>query len=800
MAAVRNGSATHDIKLQVYVVEWLASGAQTPATGKWLYVFSGRGGVDFGYDPPPPPARTDAPALAQPGSAFTLDFPGVFPIKERPDTLEYEILITPPDAASPSLVALSGLKDDQGTPYYKPGTKWYFLSGHILDNALTQPRDARPPHAFRTTTWVTIDLKDNRRFYFLLSPVQLGPEALKFAMANPKGLTPLLKPGDNTAQWDPGNPSGPPLNRYVGPTIDDIKSGAITLPVIDPYHWAENIAEVTYQDALGQYVKWLGINSKSSGKNETTKELTQETGWSMDQLYIAKTLKAVRDSHPSPGTIDAVLKDANKWKDDLDKWDTRLTRRDAEINANAHRSLLQLTEWLQGPGHTIVETAILKDTTADSPEDAIDIAHGVLHWDVCSEHLIALEPGVAFLRDLFSHPGKLPTDIVLKNLNLDGSLVKISDTHKVAFRYAAEGALMLLALKDFVSAAPRIVSNGTREDYLMKLGEYLAVRRDRLIKLLNDSKILPAKVQAPVIPPFQAPMKKGQVAAALLNSALDAADKLATWTMSEHIRIPRKYGLTPLAMLEGWCKGRTKFARYTKTGMAWSLKLVAFPINALNLYSLVTGARYDYQQNRMTVSKLDYVQAISGTTLALQDLLSEVATFYEHRGLHKILPQLITSQGGPTWGVAPFKIMGIGGAVFAGVNVLAMIVSGITTVISMEKSRRKAVNQGDYTAAKYYLVGAAGGGLMTAGGVCFGIAVFCTGSGVLATVGILLFFAGGVLSLIGSLGGSANTSDDYKIFARKCFLGTQGDEEPRFGSEPKDWSNALTGRHEHVAH
>ena len=174
----------------------------------------------------------------------------------------------------------------------------------------------------------------------------------------------------------------------------------------------------------------------------------------MDQLYIAKMLKAVRDSHPSPGTIDAVLKDANKWKDDLDKWDTRLTQRDAEINANAHRSLLQLTEWLQGPGHTIMETAILKDTTADSPEDAIDMAHGVLHWDVCSEHLIALEPGVAFLRDLFSHPGKLPTDIVLKNLNLDGSLVKISDTHKVAFRYAAEGALMLLALKDFVSAAP----------------------------------------------------------------------------------------------------------------------------------------------------------------------------------------------------------------------------------------------------------------------------------------------------------------------------------------------------------
>jgi hypothetical protein len=351
---------------------------------------------------------------------------------------------------------------------------------------------------------------------------------------------------------------------------------------------------------------------------------------------------------------------------------------------------------------------------------------------------------------------------------------------------------MLLALKDFVSMAPQIVSNGTREDYLMKLGDYLAVRRDRLIKILNDSKILPAKVQAPVIPPFQSPMKKGQVAAAVLNSALDAGDKFATWTMSEHIRIPRKYGLTPLAMLEGWCKGRTKFARYTKTGIAWGLKLVAFPINAINLYNLVTGARYDYQQNRMTVSKLDYLQAVSGTTLAVQDLLTEVAGFYEHRGLHKLFPQLITTKGGPTWGVAPVRVMGIGGAVFAGINVLAMIVSGITTVISMEKSRRHAANQGDYTAAKYYIVGMAGGGIMTAGGICFGLAVFCTGSGVLATVGILLFFAGGILAMIGSVGGAANTSDDYKIFARKCFLGTQGDEEPRFGSEPKAWSNALT--------
>ena len=797
VAVPRGGRGKYDIKLQVAVVEWLAGGSNVPVSGKWLYVFSGRGGVDFGYDPPPGPARIDGPPMAQPGSAFTLDFPGVFPIKERPDKLEYEILVTSKEGPSTSLMtAVSNLKDG-GTPYYKVGSTWYFLSDPtILANALTEGRDKRTTHAFRNTSAVTIDLTENRRYYFLLSPLQLGPEALKYAMAHPKGLTPLLKPDENGAQWDPSNPTGPQDNHYVGPTADDIKSGAITLPVIDPYAWAEDIAESGYRDALEEYVKWLGINQKSSGKNETTKKLTDETGWTLDHFYVADILKTVRDSHPKPGSIDDELKDSAKWKKDLERWSTDLIQRNAEINANAHRSLIQLTEWMQGPGHTIIETAILKDTNVESSQDAIDVARGILHWNVCTEHMLAMEPGVAYLRDLFSRSGSVPTDVVLKSLELSSNGLKISKTNETASKYAYHGMLALFALKDFVSPPPDLKSNGTREDYIIKLADYTAARRDQLVKFLNDSKILPAKIAKVVVPPSQAPMRTSQVVATAVNSLLDMTDKWTTYIIDPNINIPRKFGLNWLANIEEWFGKRPTFAKFSNMGSTYALKLVALPLNVYNLYSAITTARYDYQQNQMTVNMNDYAQAIAGTTLALQDFLAEAAALLKSQGLQRVFPQLMTTAGGPGWGVGAARVSGIAGTTFATVNVLAMIVSGITTIISMERSRGKARSRGDYTAAKFYFVGTVGGVLMVGGGVAFGLALIEAGgifsaTGVGATVGVVLFLVGGILATIASIFGSRASSDDFQVFARKCFLGKRADEEPRFGSDAPGWSHAL---------
>ena len=455
VAAVRNGRATHDMQLHVEVVEWLADGSYAKVTGKWLYVFSGSGGVDFGWDPPPPPARTEAPSMGQPETAFTLQFPGVFPISAKPDKLEYEIMITAEKGPSEGLMAvMSGLRYE-GEPYYKPGSNWYFLSGDILNNALSESRDRRNTHAWRNTKAVAIDLKGNKRYYFLLSPVQLGPEALKFAMAHPKGLTPLLKPNDSTAIWDATDPNVWPVGRYEGPTPENIGRSRLTLEVIDPYSWAENIAGHGYHDSLQRYVEWLGINQNSSGKSRTTDELLKETGWTLDKMYIALLLKAVRDHHPDPKSIDKVLKDPNKWKADLEKCDRRLTQTNAEINANAHRSLIQLCEWLKGPGHAIVETAILKDANANSLQDVVDVARGVLHWYVCVENMVALEPGVAFLHDLFNDSGSIPTDIVLKSLDVDKGTATITETNQDALKLALPGTFGLLGLKDFLSPPPK---------------------------------------------------------------------------------------------------------------------------------------------------------------------------------------------------------------------------------------------------------------------------------------------------------------------------------------------------------
>jgi hypothetical protein len=344
VAAVRNGRAKHDLQLHVQVVEWLADGCYEKVTGKWLYVFSGSGGVDFSYEAPPETKSSQADPIDDGATAFKRQFPGIFPISAKPDKLEYEIVITAENPVSAGMMAaLPGLHDE-GEPYYKPGANWYFLSGGLLDQALSQSRERRTTHAFRNTQAVSIDLKNNKRYYFLLSPVQLGPEALKLAMASPKALTPLLKPDDNLL-WDPTDPNIWP-GRYKGPTFEDLDSGLITLAVIDPYHWAENIAGHGFHDAIQRYVEWLGINQQRSVKSKTVQELTDKTGWTLDQLYIAQLLKGVRDHHPDPGSIDKRLKDPDKWKSNLDEWDRELTQQNAAIIANAYRTLIQLCDWL----------------------------------------------------------------------------------------------------------------------------------------------------------------------------------------------------------------------------------------------------------------------------------------------------------------------------------------------------------------------------------------------------------------------------------------------------------------------
>lgn len=811
--AVRGGSAKLDTKLQVYVVEWLASGKTRDVSGKWLYVFSGAGGtgVNFGYQPPPAPPLRDAAPDAQPGTAFTLDFPGYFHLKEKPDKLEYEILVTSEDAPSTDfLVAAGGAKKDDGKPFYNYGGKWYVLSDPtVLQKATAESRATRATHALRNSKTVTIDLAPNgqsRRFYFLLSPVQLGPEAIKSAMNNPEGLVPLLRSDvDDSTDWDPRDP-----DQNVGPLPGDIKKNPVTLRVFDPYAWAENVAEEVYEDSLRVYVEWM--NSK---KSETIKELSDKTKWAtLDHLYVAQILRSVRDNHPKPDSIDDELKDVAEWKKNLEIWEKELVQRNAELNANAHRDLLQLIQWLDGPAHRIIETAVLKDTTADSPQDAIDTGWGILHWAICTERLFALEPGVVFLRDVLSRPGAVPSDVVLKHfkdLDKDNFVYKLSDKEVKGFRYGYQGVLSFLALKDFISPPPAsVAASGTRQDYLMNLAKYNEKKRDNLIKFFNDLQILPVQLQAPKTLPAMPPGGANwAVVSTAVNSFLDFGDKaIATYIIDPNIHIPsgkhKGKVLNWLANREAWFKAHPKSSIITAKTFSYGLKGFAAFAGFYNLHAAVTTARYDYQRNQMTVSGWDWASTISGVTLAVQDVLAEIAALSKNATMGRIFPQLMVTSGGPAWGVGAARVIGIAGATFAAVNFAAMLISGVATVVAMHRNKVNSLSRGDYTAAKFYGVGVVGGVMMTTGAIVFGYALLQAGlgasaTGIGATVGVVLFFVGGLLAAIGSIFGSLFSSDDFQVFARKCFLGKEGDKEPRFGVffndkqidvDPPEWSHA----------
>jgi 6,7-dimethyl-8-ribityllumazine synthase len=561
----------------------------------------------------------------------------------------------------------------------------------------------------------------------------------------------------------------------------------MTLEVIDPYSWAENIAGHGYHDSLQRYVEWLGINQNSSGKSRTIGELLKETGWTLDEMYIAQLLKAVRDHHPDPKSIDEVLKDPDKWKADLEKCDRRLTQTNAEINANAHRTLIQLCEWLKGPGHAIVETAILKDANANSLQDVVDVARGVLHWYVCTENMVALEPGVAFLHDLFNDSGSVPTDIVLKSLDVDKGTATITETNKDALKLALPGTFGLLGLKDFLSPPPKIAYDGRRQDYLLKLGEYQAARRDKLIQLINKWQITPAPLVAAKLDPTQAPTGGLLVLAAAVNSCLDAADKLTNYVLT------KKAKADGAASLEEWFDTH-KGSKVKSLSLSWSLKGLALVLNGWNLYAAITTARYDYQANQSTVSKLSWAQNAAGATAAVQDVLAEIANLLKNQHLKAIFPQLMTT-GGSTYHYEVTSIESAAGVTFASINVVAMLTAGVTTCISMYQNAAAASNRGDYSAASWYSVGFAGGALMTTGAACLALCLYeaggiftATGFGV--TIGVILFTIGGIISAIASLFAWLKSSDEFQIFARKCFLGEQADKEPRFGSDPEKWSNA----------
>jgi hypothetical protein len=108
---------------------------------------------------------------------------------------------------------------------------------------------------------------------------------------------------------------------------------------------------------------------------------------------------------------------------------------------------------MDGPAHRIIEAAIISDAIANQSQDAMDIARGLLHWSICTENLIAMEPGIAWLRETLSAPGNVAYNMLLKDLKdigKDNFNWTPSPKQVKAFRYGQHGVLDLIALADFV--------------------------------------------------------------------------------------------------------------------------------------------------------------------------------------------------------------------------------------------------------------------------------------------------------------------------------------------------------------
>ena len=177
---------------------------------------------------------------------------------------------------------------------------------------------------------------------------------------------------------------------------------------------------------------------------------------------------------------------------------------------------------------------------------------------------------------------------------------------------------------------------------MRKLGDYQAARRDKLIKLINKWQITPAPLVAGKAGSRPGPDRRTVGFGARQSiHACDAADKLTNYVLT------KKAKADGAASLEEWFDTH-KGSKVKSLSLSWSLKGLALVLNGWNLYAAITTARYDYQANQSTVSKLSWAQNAAGATAAVQDVLAEIANLLKNQHLKAIFPQLMTT-GGSTY-------------------------------------------------------------------------------------------------------------------------------------------------------
>ena len=472
------------------------------------------------------------------------------------------------------------------------------------------------------------------RYYFLLSPVRLGPRALRAAT--------LSGGGDGLSVWTQRDRSSRKSkndkNRHVeapdASYFKERKSTKATVSIVDPYQIATNLEEsvsrvlqshASVQDAMVH-------GGTPYGQLPRLKGLKIVGGTPYDAYFIAKVFRAVRTQ----------VKGGTEWPWD-EKLATQVIEPVVEKYAKEHKNTVEmearmLANWLAGPAHRLIDIGVAEDTrpaekapkrAEDQEEAAVDRAFGLLHWYNVTTFLQFTESGAAFIANISKH---VPHNPVVKILMRYTSVPLQDEIDKKTFRIAAPVIpdlgirLTLLNIHHGDSAKDRRIA--------------LNKRIDSLTALMNNISYLPAKVSTAVYKPSEVGVMytgdvKRYVEAGLFitDSVGTVPQKIAGCILDQVVDIRKLHnthlgqavgraiqknpsmGQRLLMMYEG--KYLTKYKKATA-----SVGLFVSMVNILVAWSETAGKLKDER-----VKKGDRIDAIVGSALDTAKLTTDILEF-----------------------------------------------------------------------------------------------------------------------------------------------------------------------------
>lgn len=404
-----------------------------------------------------------------------------------------------------------------------------------------EPRHERPKPSGPPADTMPLPLGDSLRYYFLLSPVRLGPAALNEA----------TKPGDEATKSgdDATKPGGAdalsvyPYAFAVGPVDEDGEprtkqlepSDWITAPsperitasrsvffnvgVVDPYSVAERLHEDLRSalEAAAEVDDAMLRGGSGPMPTECVKGIVEENlPWVddvaratdasryYDAYFIARTIEGLRRSEPG----------APAWEE----WDDALAGRFLEEMERFRREEKNapevqarfLANWLSSPAHRLVDLAISEDAADEldgggsveeqlETEAAADRAFGLVHWERVTSLLPTTRVGSLFLgqkaRGLgesdADRAGNPVTEVLLPYV--DRPLESTNALDEAAFRLAA-AALPDLVARFVVLDVEVIQLRGSLTATPTVLGSTRAAA-ERAKALLNNLRLLPYAVE-----------------------------------------------------------------------------------------------------------------------------------------------------------------------------------------------------------------------------------------------------------------------------------------------------------------